>query len=505
MTVSQESPTGAANSNATKGNEKLDSMTFVLFGATGDLAKRKIFPTLYNLFLDNKLPDPFAVIALGRKNFSSQAFRLHVLESLKIFSRRFPENTDSTETFLQMIHYHSLNATDNQGYLKLVDYIKHLETVLRIPENRLFYLSMAPEFIDTVTSNIKKSGLDSINGWKRLVIEKPFGFDLSSAQNLNNKLGNAFDEAEIYRIDHYLGKSMVQNLEVLKFANPMFQDIWNKENISNVQITASETVGVEERADYYDQAGAIRDMFQNHMLQILMMTAMQQPKKLNSKEIRKEKLKVMEALQPLQKENICSSIIRGQYEAGAINGIPVKGYREEPGVESLSKNDTFIAAKVLINHPAWYGVPFYIRTGKRMKEKSTRIVIEFKKKLSIVDAKDSDKTIPNLLTIEVNKEGISLQLNIKNPETNKIEPASFSFSANNGNTPAEYELLLYDVFRGNSTFFAHWKEVELAWKWVQPALEAFEKSDCPLHTYPAGSLGPVAADQLLKHDGFKWW
>nr|WP_245918042.1 glucose-6-phosphate dehydrogenase [Alteribacillus bidgolensis] len=482
-------------------------MTFVLFGATGDLAKRKIFPALYNLFLDNKMPQSFSIIGLGRREWSDFTFKKHVRESLSTFSRHEINDGPKTDEFLNSFHYSPLDVTDDEGYERLLDMIQRHEEELNIPENRLFYLSVAPSLIDVITSNITNSGLGSVKGWKRLIIEKPFGHDLKSAQDLNEKLSKAFEESEIYRIDHYLGKPMVQNLEALEFANPIFQALWNKQYIANVQITASETVGVEDRANYYDQAGAIRDMVQNHMLQILMMTAMQLPKRISSKDIRYEKKKIMESLRPLQKEEVASHVVRGQYGPGEIQGEFALGYKEEDGINNFSKNDTFIAARLWIDDNFWSGVPFYIRTGKRMKEKSTRIVIEFKNPLKDLYITQNEEISPNILTIDISpNESVSLQLNIKNPlNDNKIEPVTVAYSANQKNVPEAYEFLLSDALRGDPTFFAHWNEVELSWRWVQPILEAFEEDIVPLHSYPAGSMGPEAADQLLEEEEFQWW
>jgi glucose-6-phosphate 1-dehydrogenase len=486
---------------------KLDSMTFVLFGSTGDLAKRKIFPALYNLFLDGKLPASFSVIGLGRRSWSNHTFQSHIEDSLKLFSRRLERNHATMEKFLSLFHYTALDVTNEKSYEELLDMIEQGEKELNIPENRLFYLSVSPEYIDVITSNINKSGLGSTKGWKRLIIEKPFGHDLLSAQQLNHKLMTVFEENEIYRIDHYLGKPMVQNLEAITFANPILQVLWSNNYISNIQITASEEVGVEERASYYDQAGAIRDMFQNHMLQLLMMTAMHIPTPSNAKQVREEKIKIMEHLRPLQKETIDLHIVRGQYDSGEIRGKSVVGYKEEPGINPCSLNDTFVAARLWIDHYLWRGVPFYIRTGKRMKKKSTRIVIEFKNTLKKLDNIEDNEVNPNLLIIEIGpNEGISLQLNSKNPlNHNKIEPISIKFSSSQEKVPEAYELLLFDVLKGDPTFFASWKEVELSWDWIQPILEAFKDNNFPLHSYSSGSMGPDASDQLLKNDGFKWW
>lgn len=482
-------------------------MTFVLFGATGDLAKRKIFPALYHLFLDQKMPHSFSIIGLGRREWSDDDFQTHVAHSLKTFSTRFINDRSKKEEFLRAFRYTSLDVTDMEGYKKLLEIVQQREKELNIPENRMFYLSVAPEFFDVIVSNIKESGLGSARGWKRLMIEKPFGHDWRSAQHLNEKLSQSFEEEEIYRVDHYLGKPMVQNLEVLKFANPVFQSLWNNQYIANVQITASETVGVEERAGYYDQAGAIRDMFQNHMLQLLMMTAMHLPKRISAKDIRDEKRKIIESLRPLQKEEVGLHVVRGQYGPGEIFGKQVVGYKEEPGIDASSTTDTFVAARLWIDDEFWSGVPFYLRTGKRMKEKSTRIVIEFKNPLKEWYLPKNEETVPNLLVIEINpNEGVTLQLNSKNILNNgKIEPIHMQFLTNKKNVPEAYELLIFDALRGDSTFFAHWKEVELSWKWVQPVLEAFEGNLLPLHLYRSGSMGPEASHRLLEEDGFNWW
>ncbi|MBP2078464.1 glucose-6-phosphate dehydrogenase [Oceanobacillus polygoni] len=486
---------------------ELDSVTLVLFGSTGDLAKRKVFPALYNLFLDGKIPDSFSVIGLGRREWSNNVFQTHVKESLTTFSRRLPTDHSKMERFIQAFQYSTLDVNNDKEYEKLLEMIRKNEEELNIPENRLFYLSVAPQLFDAITMNIKKSGLSSTKGWKRLIIEKPFGEDLKSAQQLNKKLSVAFEEDEIYRIDHYLGKSMIQNLEALKFANPVIKALWNNQHIANVQITASETVGIENRADFYEQSGAIRDMVQNHMLQMLMMTAVHLPKHNSVKSIRKEKRKIMESLQAFQIEEINSHVVRGQYDSGEILGESVVGYTEEQEVDETSKTDTFFAARVQIEDPFWSGVPFYIRTGKRMKEKSTRIVIEFKKPLKCAYIAQREELSPNILIIEVSpNEGVFFQLNSRNPlKGGEIEPIIVEFSTSQKEIPEAYELLLFDALQGDQTFFAHWSELELSWKWIQPILEAFKEDILPLHLYPSGSTGPKAADQLLEKDGFTWW
>lgn len=484
----------------------MDSMTFVLFGATGDLAKRKIYPALFNLYLNQKLPKSFSIIGVGRHNITDSEFQSRVVDSLYTFSRHLINDKSKKEAFAKAFHYCQLDFTNTEGYKKLLELVQQNEKDQNIEENRMFYLSVAPEFFDVIAMNIRDSELGTTKGWKRLIIEKPFGHDVKSAQELNEKLSRAFEEDEIYRIDHYLGKPMVQNLEALAFANPVLQSLWNNRFIANVQITASEIVGVEERAGYYDKAGAIRDMVQNHMLQLLMMTAMHLPKRITANEIRKEKRKVLESLRPLQRDTVGVHVVRGQYGTGEINGSPVAAYKEEPGVDASSQNDTFIAARLWIDNSFWDGVPFYICTGKRMAEKATKIVIEFKNPLKDSYPSEMEQIEPNLLTININpNEGVSLRLNSKNPINGEMEPITVDFSASKQDVPEAYELLLFDALVGDSTFFAHWNEVELSWNWVEPILEAFKENRVPLHSYSSGSMGPEAAHQLLEKDGYKWW
>ncbi|WP_173916404.1 glucose-6-phosphate dehydrogenase [Halobacillus sp. Marseille-Q1614] len=482
----------------------MDSMSFILFGSTGDLAKRKIYPALYNLYMEQAMPESFSVIGLGRRTLSQEEFQGRIEDAVYTFSRSSVDE-EAMKKFIQSFRYHSLDVTDPAGYEDLLSFVEQREEELNITENRLFYLSVAPRLYDDIITNVKRSGLGDTKGWKRLIVEKPFGHDVETARELNEKLGKVFDEKEIYRIDHYLGKPMVQNLEALEHSNPVLKALWNKKYIANMQITASEVVGVEERAGYYDQVGAIRDMVQNHMLQLLMMTAMHLPNEMNPDNIREEKKKVMQALRPLSKEDVTRDVVRGQYGSGVIDDEHVHGYLDEQGVDPSSRNDTFIAARLWIDSDFWRGVPFYIRTGKRMKEKSTRIVMEFKGETH--NQYEGEHLEPNLLIIEISpNKGVTLQLNSKNTlNNNKLEPVHINFSRDQSNLPEAYELLLQDAFEGDQTYFAHWDEVELSWQWVQPILEVFEEDATDLHVYESGSMGPKASDKLLAEHGFKWW
>ncbi|MGG6312293.1 glucose-6-phosphate dehydrogenase [Paenibacillus macerans] len=484
----------------------MEATTFVLFGATGDLAKRKIFPALFNLFVDGKLPEVFSLIGLGRREWSDDTFKANIEQSLHSFSRREASNPEAVKKFLGFFRYQVLNVDRKEDYQSLLQLIEQREQSLGLPPNRLFYLSVGPELFETIAANIQDSGLGDTQGWKRLVIEKPFGRDLQSARDFNRQLSKAFTEEEIFRIDHYLGKPMVQKLEVLQQTNPLLQASWNNRYIANVQITASETVGVEERAGYYDHSGAVRDMFQNHMLQLLMMLAGHLPTGNNSEQVRHKKKHVMESLEPLLQEEVVANVVRGQYTEGAIQGKPVVGYKSEAGIAAESRNDTFIAAKLQIDDVFWRGIPFYIRTGKRMKEKATRIVIEFKEPIK-QSAAQKDGQTPNLLVFEISpNEGIYLQLNTEgNAMKQDLTPILIGSHKSGSEVPEAYENLIYDALRGDSSFFAHWDEVELSWKWVQPILDAFAAEQLPLHEYPAGSYGPKAAHELLAQDGYEWW
>ncbi|MFF2910707.1 glucose-6-phosphate dehydrogenase [Paenibacillus sp. NPDC057934] len=488
----------------------MDSHTLVLFGATGDLAKRKIYPALFNLFIDHKLASPLSVIGLGRREWSDETFKKNVEQSLRDFSRRAPQDEAALQAFLEAFRYCTLDIGKKEDYQKLLKLIEHREEELSLEPNRLFYLSVGPEYFETIAAQIQDNGLGSDEGWKRLVIEKPFGHDLKSARVLNEKLSVAFAESEIFRIDHYLGKPVVQKLEALHQANPEIKALWSNRKVANVQITASETVGVEERAGYYDHVGAVRDMFQNHMLQLLMMVAIHIPDKVSADEVNEvhlHKKRVMKSLEPLHKHSAAAGIIRGQYKEGSIQGKPVAGYTSEPGITPDSMNDTFIAARLQINDSDWEGVPFYIRTGKRMMDKSTRIVVEFQEEATQLAATAEKSKAPNLLVLEMSPgEGITLQF--KGPAfepAGEFSPIQVELPEGRGDGREAYENLIHDALQGDPSFFAHWDEVELSWEWVQPILDAYEENMVPLQLYAAGSCGPAESDALLAKDGFHWW
>ncbi|MBD8070366.1 glucose-6-phosphate dehydrogenase [Bacillus sp. PS06] len=482
--------------------------TIVIFGATGDLAKRKLFPSIYRLFKKGKISENFAVVGVARRPLTNEEFRNNVIDSVS----KVDESCENAEHFSNHFYYHPFDVTNTASYQELNQLLESLDETYHTEGNRIFYLAMAPEFFGTIAEHLKKEGLTKTNGYSRLVIEKPFGHNHPSAQQLNDQIRHAFNEDQIYRIDHYLGKEMVQNIEVIRFANAIFEPLWNNRYISNIQITSSEVLGVEDRGGYYEKSGAIRDMVQNHMLQMVSLLAMEPPIKLTTEEIRSEKIKVLRALRPVDASNVDDYFVRGQYGPGTVNDSPVKGYREENNVDPQSITETYVAGKLMIDNFRWAGVPFYIRTGKRMATKSTKIVVQFKDiPMNLYYKKGVNEQIqnPNLLVIHIQpEEGITLHLNVKK-SGQETQPVQLDFSNNSIdgiNTPEAYEKLIYDCIRGDATNFTHWDEVSLSWSFVDPISSVWESqitTDFP--NYPAGSMGPKAADDLLAKNGDHWW
>ncbi|MDN4594334.1 glucose-6-phosphate dehydrogenase [Polycladomyces subterraneus] len=486
---------------------QVEPFVMVIFGGTGDLARRKLFPALYGLFRDKKLHERFAVIGVGRRPITMDEFRDTVRKAIDEHSRLEREEAGWAD-FVARFYYQPLNVKDVSAYAQLGALMERLENEWNLPGNRLFYLAMAPDLFGTVSMNLKVSGLTETNGWKRLIIEKPFGHDYASAKELNDQIRQTFAEEEIYRIDHYLGKEMIQNIEVIRFANSLFEPLWNNRYIDNIQITASETVGVEERAAYYDKAGALRDMVQNHILQMIMMVAMEPPSRLVPEAIHDEKVKVLRSLRRLAEEEVNQYMVRGQYQAGVLDGRAVPGYREEENVDPHSLTETFVAGELYVDNFRWSGVPFYIRTGKRMAQKSTEIVIQFKEMPKNLYFNKNGDLGPNLLVISINPvEGLHFVLNAKKPGAdNEVVPIAMAFCNDRGGSPEAYERLIGDAIEGDKTFFTHWDEVSLAWKFVDPIRRVWDLQDeSTLHPYRAGTWGPDAAHQLLSRRGAHWW
>lgn len=479
----------------------------LLFGATGDLARRKLYPSLYRLYKKGLLPERFAIVGVARRLKSEDEFKHLVNDSILSYTSNV--NHEKLNQFISHLYYQSHDVNNLDSYIELKDLIDELDEKYSLYGNRVFYLAMSPEYFGTVARHIQQSGLKDTPGFTRLIIEKPFGRDLASAIQLNNEIRTAFSEDEIYRIDHYLGKEMVQNIEVIRFSNAIFEPLWNNRYIANIQITSSETVGVEERARYYDRNGALRDMVQNHMIQMVSLLAMEPPIKLSTEEIRSEKVKVLRALRPIRPEEVDKYFVRGQYDRGTIDGVEVPAYREEVYVDPNSNTETFVAGKLLIDNFRWAGVPFYIRTGKRMQKKSTKIVVQFKDIPMNLYYHNGSSLKPNLLVIHIQpEEGITLHLNMKKSgQIMQTAPVRLNFSNENidkMNTPEAYEKLLYDCLRGDATNFTHWDEVALSWKYVDQISEVWSHTPADFPNYAAGSMGPKESDALLAKDGFIW-
>ncbi|HGH0809546.1 TPA: glucose-6-phosphate dehydrogenase [Staphylococcus pseudintermedius] len=477
-----------------------------IFGATGDLSHRKLFPSLFHLYQQDNLDERVAIIGIGRRELTNDDFRAQVKSSIQ----EHVQDTKHLDQFMQHVFYQPHDVSDEESYQKLLELSESLDREFSLDGNRVFYLAMAPRFFGVVTDFLKSSGLTNTKGFKRLVIEKPFGSDLKSAEELNEQIRRSFKEEEIFRIDHYLGKDMVQNIEVLRFSNAMFEPLWNNKYISNIQVTSSEVLGVEDRGGYYETSGALKDMVQNHMLQMVALLAMEPPISLNSDDIRAEKVKVLKSLHVLQPDEVRNQFVRGQYDQGFINGQEVKAYREEDKVAADSTTPTFVSGKVEIDNFRWAGVPFYIRTGKRMKRKSIQVVVEFKEvPMNLYYQKDKHLD-SNLLVINIQpNEGVSIHLNgkkyVQGIETEPVQ-LSYAMSAQDKmNTVDAYENLLYDVLKGDATNFTHWEELKSTWKFVDSIQQAWDHFEPEFPNYESGTNGPLDSDLLLSRDGFKWW
>ncbi len=484
------------------------SCTMVIFGGTGDLTHRKLLPAIYNLEYEGSLPENFAVVAIGRREKTTEEYRKEIYDSIKKFSR-FDIDEDVWDIVKDKIYYRSMDFTQDVNYGTLDEYLEEIAKKHNTKGNRIYYLAVAPEFFSIIVDKLNKSCMyRKENSWQRVVIEKPFGSDLDSARHLNDRIVNVFKEENTYRIDHYLGKEMIQNIMVIRFANMIFEPLWNNRFIDHIQITSAETVGVENRGNYYEKSGAIRDMVQSHLLQLLSLVTMEPPNHLDTNSIRDEKVKVIKALKTFSSEDIKLNVVRGQYGEGIQEDIEMIGYRHEPRVSKHSNTETFVALRLFIDNFRWEGVPFYIRTGKRMPKKTTEIVVQFKSMKSTLYFKDRDLE-PNMLVIRIQpKEGIFFQFNAKEPGTHMgIAPVQMDFCQNcqiGINSPEAYERLIYDVMKGDSTLFARWDEVESSWEFVNTILEEWEDENPNFPNYEAGTWGPKKANDLVESDNRKW-
>jgi len=482
----------------------------VIFGATGDLTHRKLLPALYNLAADGELPPAVTVIGFARRPKTDDDFRREMEEAVRKFSRQTVRD-EIWKTFAQSIFYHQSEFENESGYRTLAEKLDKIDKERGTRGNRLFYFAVAPDQFEPILKHLKAVGLNKARegSWSRVIIEKPFGSDLDSARELNRVVSNSFSEEQTYRIDHFLGKETAQNILVLRFANAIFEPLWNTRYIDHVQITAAETLGVEGRAGYYEGAGALRDMVQNHLLQLLCLVAMEAPTDVSADSIRDEKVKVVRSLRHFAQSEVAASVVRGQYAEGAINGQPVPAYRAEKNVDPKSMTDTFVALRLHIDNWRWWDVPIYMRVGKRLPKSGTEISVHFKKAPLVLFNKElSDQ---NVLVIRIQPdEGNSLRMQAKVPGTSfRIEPVKmdFHYGTSFGKaSPEAYERLLLDAMSGDATLFARRDEVEEAWTFIDTIENAWAaKKDAPsLFFYPSGSWGPGEADDLLARDGRAW-
>jgi glucose-6-phosphate 1-dehydrogenase len=489
-----------------------DPCTVILFGASGDLAKRKVIPAMYDLAQYNSLGACYAIIGFARTPMTDETFRNVVGEAAKTISEVGPIDPEKWNAFASNLYYTEGDYSDPDSYARLVRRLSELDAGKKLCGNRLFYLSTPPEVYPDIVEQLGHAGLarpSTPNAWVRIIIEKPFGRDLASAKELNKIVLNVFEEKQVYRIDHYLGKDTVQNLLVLRFGNGIFEPLWNRNYVDQVQITASETLGVERRGGFYESAGALRDMIQSHVLQLTSLVSVEPPASFDATAVRNEKLKVLQSIRPFNLEMVAQWVVRGQYGPGKIGDKPAPGYREEPGVKPDSRTETFVAMRLLIDNWRWAGVPFYLRTGKRLAKRSTEIMIQFKRAPHIVFREREVE--PNRLILNIQpEEGISVSFGAKRPGTEmSIGNVTMNFSYKEGfggSSRSAYATLLNDCLRGDATLFDRGDSVEAAWALVDPILDVWSAAKTAgVPVYPAGTWGPKESDQLLERDGRQWY
>ena len=489
----------------TEGLERLPvgPTTLVMFGATGDLSQRKLLPALYNLAHDGSLPERFYMVGIARSEMSNEEYRQRAIESIRRFSRRPPDDT-VLNALLADVRYIRGSFDDDGVYSRLGKTLTELDEQAGVTMNRLFYLSTAPAFFPVIVEELGKAQLESIeNADVRIVIEKPFGTSLAEAKQLNTEVLSVFDERQIFRIDHYLGKETVQNILTLRFANYLFEPVWNRNYIDSVQITAAEDIGIGSRAGYYDSAGALRDLIQNHMMQLLTILAMEPPSDFSADPVRDEKVKVLRAIRPPTPEEVPEMAVRAQYGPGVVAGEPVPGYLEEHGVPKDSTTETFAALRLFVDNWRWAGVPFYLRTGKRLARKVTEIAITLHPIPHLAFRQEGSVGVrPNqmVLTIQPN-EGVSLSIVAKIPGTRlAVRPVQMEFTYGTSfmsESPEAYERLVLDAMRGDATLFTRNDEVEAQWTVVDPIVSTWAQTPGPLPQYAAGTQGPTEVGSLL--------
>jgi glucose-6-phosphate 1-dehydrogenase len=493
-------------------NRITDPCNIVFFGATGDLMKRMLLPALYNLRLGDIMPTNYGIIGFARNPCTDDEFRTDMKKSVDEFSRSGPAKDPLWSDFAKHLSYVTGSFDEAQAYVQLRKRLEQNDKELETGGNRLFYLSTPPSLFATIIDRLDEAGLgprDNKTGWTRIIIEKPFGVDLDSARALQAEVSKVFDEKQVFRIDHYLGKEPVQDIMALRFANVIFEPIWNRRYVDCVQITAAETVGVEERGGYYDHAGALRDMIQNHVINLLALVAMEPPVKPSADNIRDEKFKVLSALRAIPDDRVPAFAARGQYGPGTVGGKPVPGYRQEPNVDPESNTETYAAVKFYIDNWRWAKVPFYLRSGKRLARKNSEIAVRFRGIPHRLFGEQGDAIENNVLVMKIQpEEGVSLRFSAKVPGPKMhIRSVSMDFNYGTGfgvvSAPA-YERLIGDAMRGDATLFTRWDAVEIAWTAVMPVLRYWTDNREDFPNYPAGSQGPAISDKLLAADGEEW-
>ncbi len=489
--------------------------TIVIFGGSGDLAKRKLVPAVYNLLLDGVLPANNAILGTGRKPLSDVEFRKFAEDGVRTFSRQ-PLKDLVWQDFAQRLFYVAGAIDDEHTYISLRDKLRKIEQELQLPSNHIFYLAIPPTSISSVVDGLQRSGLaqSSLDPplFSRLIVEKPIGHDLASAQQINTAVAQVFHESQIFRIDHYLGKETVQNLLMFRFGNGIFEPLWNHKYIDHIQITVGEAEGVGTRATYYDGAGALRDMVQNHILQLLCLIAMEPPYSLDPDVVRNVRMDVLRCLRPIIGKEVNQYTVRAQYSSGVANGHEVPGYRREAGIKPDSTTETYVALKLFLDNWRWSGVPFYLRTGKALAKRTSEVSVHFKETPRILFNTDpSTPLASNVLTLRIQPdEGFSLQVISKVPGSRaKAHPVHMNFrygEAFDAPSPEAYERLLLDVMAGDASLFMRRDAVEASWTWITAIFDGWKQHETKwLPEYIAGSMGPVEADRLIGTDGRTWW
>jgi len=495
-----------------KMQQALENQILIIFGASGDLTKRKLVPALFELHRQKLLPPRFAILGVSRTPMTNETFRQNMKTELSRILKPEEKKADKIRSFLRLLHYLSIETSDNEAYVEVKKTHAALDKKFRTDGNCVFYLATPPDLSETISRNLSLQGMShQEKSWRRIIVEKPFGTNLKTAKHLNHQLLSCFAEEQIYRIDHYLGKETVQNVMVTRFSNGIFEPLWNRNYVHHVEVTSAENLGVENRGGYYDKSGALRDMVQNHLLQLVSLIAMEPPSQIHSHAIRNESLKVLQSIRHINRKDLSSHVIRGQYTAATVRGTKYLSYRKEKNVSPDSRTETYVALKLYIDNWRWGGIPFYIRTGKRLPTRVTEIVVHFKPSphpLFCFDAGGFNSD--NQLVIRIQPdEGILLKIGMKVPGTGfNVQDVNMDFhyaDLASGKIPEAYQRLLLDCMQGDSTLFSRGDAIEQAWNIVDPILTSWENyPEFPMYGYPAGTWGPQQADDLIEDRSMTW-